>query len=160
MGPFTLALWLLAAALAAASQGDGSFFAAKLKKRIHFSEEDVCSEALQRKVRWAGRRFTRRLSVAGQWEFRVDNVRERRRKVSRLLSAGLLMPGVDHMHIDHCSMQMEIASIFVGVAKSPAEIFRVRAVAKPMSVAVRQKLILERQYWPKFMLKCLSSEHS
>ncbi|KAL1481016.1 hypothetical protein MTO96_050546, partial [Rhipicephalus appendiculatus] len=67
-----------------------SFFAAKLKKRIHFSEEDVCSEALQRKVRWAGRRLTRRLSVAGQWEFHVDHVRGRRRNVSRLLSADLV----------------------------------------------------------------------
>ncbi|XP_075726229.1 uncharacterized protein LOC142767867 [Rhipicephalus microplus] len=98
----------------------GSFFAAKAKKHTDFSEGDACNQDLKRQVRLASHRLRRRLSAPGQWGFRVEPNSTHERNESRLLSASLFMPEVRRMRIERCSVQMEIESIFVGVAESPA----------------------------------------
>ncbi|XP_054924054.2 uncharacterized protein [Dermacentor andersoni] len=113
MGPFAVALCLLAVTLAASSQADGSFFAAKLGKRTYFSEDEVCSEALQRKVRWAGGRFTRR--YFGYWPLRGDP--ESRTNESSLLELNLFTPTVADMRIHGCSMEMNVSAILIGAAE-------------------------------------------
>ncbi|KAH7985027.1 hypothetical protein HPB49_026643 [Dermacentor silvarum] len=93
--------------------GDGSFFAAKLGKRTYFSEDAVCSEALQRKVRWAAGRFTRRLS--GDWQLSED--RGRKSNESSLYDVNLFAPLVEDMRIHGCSMQMNVSTMLLGSAE-------------------------------------------
>lgn len=118
MGPFTIAVWLLLVALAAPSRADGSHFAAKPRKQPHFSEA-VCREALQRKVRLAGRRFIRRLNTAIEWPLLEPTAGPRSRSDTRLLSAKLFLPAVDRLRITGCTMRMEIISSLLGSVQWP-----------------------------------------